>query len=313
MARAGIPRKRGVSNEQGEEAIRIAVRPRPHVVCGALRRPLVAPIACAVCTVCAAAAAALVACVSGGQVTVHPGPDATADGGTDAAIDAPEEPLVLADVCGNPPYVTLGIVVVALSIDDPDGAPFGGAEFTSPLCPQLVQYSNDAGMIQGQVSANTPFYGRLQATDLIPELIPELEVDADSTGRRIEMLPTSIESLLFPTFDASASTAIIVAAETIEPDAGACSTLDGISFSVPGHPEAQVTYFSAGLLPTPVTGATATTTRGLAAVTGLSAGQFVTLAATKTGCSILFKHDSLTGRVPLETGFVSLMPAYLSP
>jgi hypothetical protein len=277
-----------------------------------VRRFLLALAACAA----SAVAVGLAACVAGGRVTVNGNPDATAasDAGTAdaAAVDAQEE-LALADVCGNPPYVTLGIVVVALTIDNPDGAALGGAEFTSPLCPGVVKYSDDAGIITGQVSANVPFYGRLEANGFIPELAPELDFDADSTGRKIEMLPTLIEGIILPTFDASASTAIVVASEKLVDDAGACSTLDGISFSVPGHPEAQVTYFAAGTIPTPIAGGTATSTSGLAAITGLDGNQLVTLAATKTGCSILFKHDSLTGRVPLETGYVSLMPAYLSP
>jgi len=278
-----------------------------------VRRFAIALAACAV----PAAGVGFAACVDGGRVTVNPaGADATttAEGGTVDAptVDAPEE-LAVADVCGNPPWVTLGIIVVALSIDDPDGSPLGGAQFTSPLCPGLVQYSDEGGIIQGQVSANVPFYGRLEANGFIPELAPELEFDADSTGHKIQMLPAIIEGIILPTFDASASTAIVIASQKLVDDAGACSTLDGISFTVPGHPEAQVTYFAAGTIPTPIVGGTATSTSGLAAITGLSAGPLVTLAATKTGCSVVFNRNSLTGRVPLETGFVSLMPAYLTP
>jgi hypothetical protein len=163
------------------------------------------------------------------------------------------------------------------------------------------------------VSANVPLYGSLQHNGYVPELSPEFEFDADSTGHKIPMLPTFVEGVLLPTFDASASTAIVIASEKLTDDAGACSSLDGISFSVPGHPEAQVTYFAPGTIPTPIPGGTATSTSGLAAITGLSEGQIVTLAATKTGCSVLFAVNSLTGRVPLQNGFVSVMPAYLSP
>ena len=37
------------------------------------------------------------------------------------------------------------------------------------------------------------------------------------------------------------------------------------------------------------------------------------LDAGKPGCHVVFVHGPLTGRVPLENGFASLMPAYLAP
>jgi hypothetical protein len=264
-----------------------------------------------------AAILAVGACVAGGKVSVplQPDADATAagrDGGIDAEPDAVEE-LTVGDVCGPAPWVTLGIVVVGLTLDDPDGSPLPGAQFTSPLCPSLVQISDEGGNIQGQVSRDTPFYGRLQATSYISELAPEEIFDADSTGHKIEMIPTLVAGILLPTFDASSETAIVLAGQKIVDDAGACSALDGITFTVPGHPEAVITYFSSDTIPVPIPDGGATSTRGLAAITGLASGQLVTLAATKPGCSILFKYQTQTGRVPLETGFVSLMPAYVSP
>ena len=265
---------------------------------------------------CAAPAAVLtaVACSSGSKPAANQS-DATSgdDGGTEAAVEDAGEELAVGDVCGPAPWVTLGIVVLGLTLDNPDGSPLPGAQFTSPLCPMLAQYSDDAGVIQGQISRDTPFYGRLQATGFIPELAPEEIFDADSTGHAIQMLPTIIEGILLPGFDASSQTAIVIATQKIADDAGPCSSYDGITFSVPGHPEAQVIYFASGTIPSPIPEAGATSTRGLAAITGLDAGQLVTLSATKPGCNVLFQYQTLTGRVPLETGFVSLMPAYLSP
>jgi len=277
-----------------------------------VRKLVLALVACAV----PGAFVGVAACIDGGLVTLPPGADATTAPDTGAAETAPVDAgpdLMVADVCGPAPWVTLGIFVVALSLDNLDGSPLPGAQFTTPLCPTLTQYSDDSGVILGQVSANTPFYGQLQAAGFVPELAPEIEFDADSTGHKIDMLPTIFESILLPTFDASGSTVIVVDLAKLVDDAGACSTTDGVSFTVPGHPEAQVTYFSSGGIPQPVPGATATTTEGIAAITGLAEGQLVTLAATKPGCSILFKHDGLTGRVPLQNGFVSLTQAYVSP
>jgi hypothetical protein len=277
-----------------------------------VRRLLLAIATCAAPAVVAGAAAC-----SGGThgASGGSGADATSSGddaSSGVGADAAEE-LAVADVCGQPPYVTLGIIVVGLSLDNPDGSPLQGASFTTPLCPGFVKYSDDAGVILGQVSANVPFYGRLQATGFVNELAPEEIFDADSTGHKIEMLPTIIQSVLLPTYDASASTAIIVAAQKVADDAGACSAYDGVTITVPGHPEAQVTYFSTDTIPVPMPDAGATSTRGLAAITGLAPGQLVTLAGTKPGCNILFQYGTLTGRVPLETGYVSLMAAYVSP
>lgn len=279
-----------------------------------MRRPLLALAACAA----PAALFTAVACSSGNHaVAQQPDADATAaadaTGGSDAGAEDAADELTVGTVCGPAPWVTLGIVVVALTLDDPDGAPLPGAQFSSPLCPTVVQFSDDAGNIQGQVSQNVAFYGRLQATNFIPELAPEEIFDASSTGHKIEMLPTLLEGILLPGFDASSQTAIVVAAQQTVSDAGACSALDGISFTVPNHPEAQVTYFSADTIPAPIPDGGATSTRGLAAVTGLATGQFVTLSGTKPGCNVLFQYQTLTGRVPLENGFVSLTAAYVTP
>lgn len=235
------------------------------------------------------------------------------EGGADASSDAPAiEEASTSDVCGQGPWVTLGIVVVALDLSNPDGSVLPGAQFTSPLCPGLVKVSDDAGVIEGLISKDTPFYGRLTATNYISELAPEEVFDADSTGNRIEMLPQILGGLV-PGYAADAS-AIVVAAEKTQDDAGACSSLDGITLSVVGHPEAMVTYFSTASIPFPVPDASATTTRGFAAITGLTGtGQFVTLAGTKPGCNVVFARGPVTGRVPLENGFVSLMPAYVTP
>lgn len=238
-----------------------------------------------------------------------PEQDASVDGGADAVEEA-----ALSDACGPGPWVTLGIVVVALDLSNPDGSLLPGAQFTSPLCPGLVKVSDEGGAIEGLISKDTPFYGRLQATGYIPELAPEEVFDADSTGNRIELLPAILAGLL-PGYAADAS-AIVVAAEKTQSDAGACSSLDGISLGVVGHPEARVTYFGAGPVPAPVPDASATTARGFAALTGLTGtapGELVTLSATKPGCNVVFARGPVTGRVPLENGSVSLMPAYLTP
>jgi hypothetical protein len=237
------------------------------------------------------------------------------DAALEASVDAPETvEASLSDVCGQPPYVTLGIVVVALDLSDPDGSVLPGAQFTSPLCPGFEQVSDDAGVIEGQISANVPFIGRLQATNYISELAPEEVYDASSTGNRIEMLPQLLASIA-PGYEADAATIAVAVEKTVD-DAGACSSLDGVTLSVVGHPEVTVSYLSAASLPLPQADASATTTRGFAVITGLtgvSGTQFVALAGSKPGCHVVFARGPITGRVPVENGFASLMPAYLTP
>ncbi|MGH7293496.1 MAG: hypothetical protein ACRELB_01120 [Polyangiaceae bacterium] len=240
------------------------------------------------------------------------GPQGDDGGEFESAVEAGDE-LTVGSECGAPPYVTLGIVVVALSLDNPDGSPLPGAEFTSPLCPSLVQYSDEAGAIQGEVSQDVPFYGRLQAPNYIRELSPEEVFDASRSGIKIDMLPSIFAAVLLPGFDASAQSAVVVAAQKTAADAGACSSLDGMTFTVQNHPEAQVIYYSNDTVPVVMPEAGATSLRGLAVILGLAPDQLVSLVGTKPGCNVAFQWDTLTGRTPVETGYVSLMPAYLTP
>jgi hypothetical protein len=257
----------------------------------------------------------LVTTGDGSAMDASVGADATTGDGEsagDASDAGTVEGLRAADMCGDAPWVTLGILVVQLNIGNLDAAtPLPGATFTSPLCPGLVKTSDEAGVIEGLVSKDVPFYGRLQAPGYISELTPEEIFDVDSTGNEVEMLSSLLEGVLFPGLDGG-STVIVIGAQKLDDDAGACSSLDGITFSVQGHPEATVYYLSADPIPQ-LTDAGVTSSRGLAAITGLAGGQLVTLDAGKPGCHVLFVHGPLTGRVPLENGFASLMPAYLSP
>ena len=139
------------------------------------------------------------------------------EGVADASSDAPVvEAASMADVCGPAPWVNLGIIVVALDLSDPDGSVLPGATFTSPLCPGLEKVSDDAGVINGLISQNTPFYGRLTAPNYISELAPVEVFDADSTGNRIEMLPQILSGLL-PDYAADASGLTLIPLNMAEP------------------------------------------------------------------------------------------------
>jgi hypothetical protein len=259
------------------------------------------------------AAAAVAACSSGhGAQAESTDAASTVDSPSSPDAGLGEEAPASSNMCGSPPYVTLGIVVVGLSLTDPNGTPLPGVELTSPLCPAVLQTSDEGGLIEGQVAEGKPFYAQLNASGYVPELTPEENFDASTTGIRVLMLPQLVQQILLPTFDAGASTAIFLAAQaTVE--AGACASFDGITFTVPNHPEAQVTYFSNDPIPVPLPDAGATTTGGLAVVMGLAGGQLVSVAATKPGCSVDLQYGALTGRVPLEPGYITLDPAYVTP
>jgi hypothetical protein len=258
---------------------------------------------------------ALAACVKGGVITVVVEPDGEAGGGDAAGGDALAEaaaPSPADAACGAAPWVNVGLVIDRFDLAATDaGTPLPGAVFTASLCPGITRTSDDAGQIIGQISEGVPFTAGITAGNYISELLPEQAFDADSLGNRIEMLPVLFGALL-PGFGPS-STAIIVQLDPPAADAGPCATVDGVSYSVPGHPEATISYFSSGSLPSIASGATATTSAGLAAITGLASGLIVSPAGTKSGCTVSLQHGSLTGRVAVQNGYASLATAAISP
>ena len=220
---------------------------------------------------------------------------------SDAGTDAPME-----QTCGEPPFVTLGIVVQAAAADNM-GTPVEGARLTTPLCPDKTQVSGPGGHITGRVSKGVPFYVRFEATNYIPTLVSEQQFDVD-TSPILAPLPPSLFSALIPEFGPD-KTAIFIG---VMPNGGtgACNSLDGVRFEVIDHPEAKTTYYSNDAIPA-ATGGTSTTESGRAVITKLAPGPMVTVRGTKDGCTVKLASGSYTGRSPLEAGFVTLTPAYL--
>jgi hypothetical protein len=249
-------------------------------------------------------------CSDGGRISLVAGPlddagDATTDAsgvsGDDAANDAPQ-----ADTCGAEPWVEIDLVVGALSANGT--SPLAGATFTTPLCPGKSRTSDTMGNIKGKLSKSVPFYGRLQSHAYTDMLTPEQQYDVDTTGVAVSMLP-GIFTALIPGWGTDKSVVFLGAMKN--GGTGACDAFDGIVFTVPGHPEAVLTYYSTDQIPAPVDGATSTTASGRASIAGLAPGPPVTVIATKTGCVVETKHGVNTGRAPLEAGFVSIMGAWI--
>lgn len=258
----------------------------------------------------AASGGALWACSSsssdGAATTDIDGGSTTSDGG------GPGTGSSLAH-CGEPPYITLGLTVEAVSTTDPKPR-VEGAVLTSPNCPDASFTSDADGGIVGLVSKSTPFYGRFNAAGYAPTLSPEESFPSDTSDVFID-LPPSLINIIVPNYDASKPTVFVdvLLDGGHAHDGGAnCNDASGVVLGVTGHPEAIVTYYAPGAVPTAVSGGTETTSAGIASVTGLdsSAGP-ITLTATKTGCTVATIKDQATGRLPLENGYISIAPLYL--
>ena len=230
------------------------------------------------------------------------GPGTGDDGGPPLASDG--LPLCGTDEAGS---VLVGITVTGIVLQPPP-PPVPNAVFTSPSCPG-ISYTTDAnGKMKGHVPKGVPFYGRLEAKGYVPSILPEQLFTADTPDISVTLPPGVLLSLI-PGYDASKGTIFIEILK--DGGKGACDQLDGVTLSVQGHPEVAVTYYSADTVPTPVAGATATTTGGEASITGLPLGSPVQLVATKPGCTAVLQKPPTTGRSPLEAGFVTLAGVYL--
>ena len=178
---------------------------------------------------------------------------------------------------------------------------------TSSLCPGVAAVTGADGVVSAQVTKDTPFFARLQATNYATTLIAEMQYAADKTGINAP-LPPSLFTALVPGFT-TATPAVIVGVSQ-GGGTGACDAVDGITFTVTDHPEAIITYFTNDAIPQKAPG-NITTAAGRAAITGLAVGAPVSVTGVKTGCTVDFARAPYTGRAPLEAGALTLVPAYI--
>jgi hypothetical protein len=215
--------------------------------------------------------------------------------------------------CGAPPYVTLSLSVETASAADA-ATRIGGAILTSPLCPDASFTSDDDGGIVGLVTQNTAFYGRFNAAGYAPTLSPEEFFDASLPTVAIA-LPPSLLTVIVPNYDKTKPLVLVDARldTGTNHDGGAnCDDPSDIAFSVDGHPEAVVTYYTSGSIPSAIPGATGTSEAGLASITGIDVSiSPISITGTKTGCTVSFVKNGSTGEIPLENAYVSIAAAYL--
>ena len=202
-----------------------------------------------------------------------------------------------------------------------------GAVLTADICPAVSAVTDAEGNFTLDVARDTTFNGKVTATGFLPARAGEESLHADYPGANTFMFPTVLASLL-PHWSTTSPTIVAIAlrgdrpplADGGLPDGGVadpCDSLDGITYSVVGHPEAVVTYYAGTTAPTPDASLTATGPLGAAEISGLTAtapGAFVMLNATKAGCSTLsFVGYPFTGRFVLENGVLTYAVAYLTP
>jgi hypothetical protein len=216
--------------------------------------------------------------------------------------------------CGAPPYITLGLVVEQVS--NADGGPprIPGATLTSPLCPDASFTSDADGGIVGLVTQNVPFYGRFNAPGFAPTLSPQEQFTTDTPGLAIA-LPPGLLTAIVPSYDRTKTLILIDARQDTgtNHDGGAsCNDVSGVSFTVDGHPEGQVTYYTTDAVPAPIANGTATSGSGIVTVTGIDVSASpVSITGTKVGCTVSFLKDAATGKIPLENAYISIAGAYL--
>ena len=232
---------------------------------------------------------------------------AGSSGGTEDGGSADSAGPTSTIACGAAPFVNIGLVVRQVASGGGTAPAVEGATLTSSLCLGKSAITGPDGVITAQVTKSAPFVPRFDAPNYATTLIAELQFDADKTGIEAP-LPPALFTALVPGFGPT-KTAIIVGLSK-GGGTGACDALDGVAFTVTGHPEAVVTYFTDDAIPQIAKGGV-TTAAGRAAITELAVGAPVSIAGTKTGCTIDFARAPYTGKAPLEAGALTLVPAYV--
>lgn len=214
--------------------------------------------------------------------------------GCSSSTTAPPGPV---NPCGAGPYVRVDGTVREFQVGP--YRPKEGMKISTDLCPSLGATTDANGKVTIHVPKGKPFVTRFDHPDDVPMLFPEWQLDADFVGETA-VIPTSYQSLVLPEFAADKAM-IGFGVFTGAADAGPCSTADGITYAIPGQPQATITYLNADPVPKPDPALTATSKNGIASVT-FATEVTVEPTATKAGCTLVSKHDGFTGRAVLQKG-----------
>jgi hypothetical protein len=219
--------------------------------------------------------------------------------------------------CGPGPYGQLTGTALELTADGTT-RPKPDVVITADLCPGKTFTTGADGKAIVQLTKNKPVVFTADHPDDLPTRTAEYSLEKDVAEGTASMVPKIFRAVVAPEFGEDKT---LFALGIVFPpgalDAGTssdagptdpCLRREGITYTIPGHPEAKVVYFNAEPIPKPDPAATATATNGLARIDGVPDGVTIEPVATKAGCTIVAKHDGFTGRATAAKGFLVGMP-----
>jgi hypothetical protein len=210
--------------------------------------------------------------------------------------------------CGPPPWILLGGRTTTRETTGMAGTVVEGVNVSFGACPGVTATTTSEGLWQAWVSLNMPSTRRFEKDGFFTTLSSE-----QAWPQTYDKLDLAIRSKatwqpLMPGIDATRSYAIVGIAAN---KSGECAGPEGVSITVKDQPEAKVRYVD-GEPPKEVAGATATTKRGLAYVSGLKPGELLAsqLVGDRADCSWSLKGGLDSGNAKLEAGGITIVSLY---
>lgn len=213
--------------------------------------------------------------------------------------------------CGPGPYAdVIGHVNEAVASGDPRAKE--DVTVTFSICPDKPFTTDANGTIRGRMTKDVPIVTTAVHPDDIPSTYAEFKITGATFEGSVGVVPKLFQSIVAPDFGPDKTLvafAIQYPPGTFDagvPDGGPidpCQRGEGVTFAIPDHPEAKVVYFTTDAIPKPDPTATATSTNGVATISGLADGIVITPVATKPGCRLTAAYAGFTGRAFTKKGF----------
>jgi hypothetical protein len=236
-------------------------------------------------------------------VAVLLGACTTGGGGArpDAAIAADASP------CG-PPFVQAS----GMAQDLASGRAFAGVVASASSCPSITQTTAADGQFSLGVALHAAAYVRFDAPGHLSWILGTVAFDGDFPGLSALMVPTAQQAAVFPEWTPGQGILFLEVRPAF--NISGCTTKDGVSFAVTGHPEAVVVYRDAAGAAAPTL--TATSSKGQAVIKGIAGDVEVTVVAAKAGCKARFAYASGAVNIvsaPLRAGAVTYQQLLYDP
>lgn len=210
-------------------------------------------------------------------------------------------------ICGPAPWVLLGGHTTTRETTGMAGTAISDVNVSFSACPGVSAKSDAEGLWQAWVSLNMPSGRRFEKDGFFVTLSPEQAWPQDYDKVDLAIRNKATWTSLMPSIDATHAYALVGIAAN---KTGDCVGGNGVSLTVKDHPDAKVFYVD-GEPPKPTTG-TATTTRGLAYVSGLKPGELLAtqIVGDRADCSYSLKGSLDTGKSKLEAGGITIVSLY---